>query len=346
MSNKLSFSRGLGYVGTNADQPPNWTFQERDPSQYDTNFSLGDVWLNTVTQGKWVLTKLAGTNVSKGALATWTVWGATGNGIISITGTDGVAVPGDINDKVYFDTTITGLTITSGAPGFPNTVIFGASGGGNLVTKLQGDAGAAVTADAGHTIHIESTIPALSFTDVGAPPNTLNLNFTGALPGSIMQSLTGTTPTTVYPDPATGNIQIDSAIPGFTVVEDPGNYKLTLTYAGAMPGAFVWQQVPGAAQAMVRMNGYIANNAGMTVCTLPALAAIGDTFAVTGMNNDFGWRVAQKAGQTIYFGEVTTTTGVTGYIQSTKTRDLVYIVCTNTNDSFEVVSSVGNIDYN
>lgn len=343
MSNKVSSSRGLSYVGTNADQPPNMVYSDRDPTQYDINYSLGDIWLNQTTQEVWTLVSLQGTSTSKGELATW-VHGTGAVGVVTITGTAGGAVSPDGAGNINLATTITGLAI-NGNPG-TNTLSFDAAGGGNLVTKLQGDAGAAVTADINHTIHIESTIPALSITSVGAPANTLNLNFTGTLPGSIMQSLSGTTPTTVYPDPATGNIQIDSAIPGFTVVEDPGNYKMTLTYSGGLPGAFVWQQVPGAAQAMVRMNGYIANNAGMTVCTLPALAAIGDTFAVTGMNNDFGWRIAQNAGQTIYFGEVATTTGITGYLQSTKTRDLVYLVCTNTNTDFQVVTSIGNIDYN
>lgn len=343
MSNILGGKQGTAYLGTNAHQPPNMVFSDRDPTQYDINYSLGDIWLNETAQTLWVLVSLEGTNTSKGPLATW-VHGFGASGVLTITGTAGGPISPDGIGNINLGSTIPGLQI-NGNPG-TNTLSFDSAGGGGLITQFQGDAGAPVAPDASGIIHVESIIPALSFTSVGAPANTINLKFTGTLPGSIMQSLSGTTPTIVYPDPANGNIQIASSIPGFTVVEDPVLHKLTLTYSGALPGAFIWQQVPGASQAMAKNNGYIANNAGMTVCTLPALAAIGDMFAVTGMNNDNGWRVAQNAGQTIYFGEVTTTTGIGGYIQSTKTRDLVFIVCTATNTDFQVTTSIGNINFN
>jgi hypothetical protein len=222
-----------------------------------------------------------------------------------------------------------------------HTVSFGLAGPNQtIVTNLTDHAGAAVTPDAATgSINMNCTIPSVQFS-AGPLPSQITLEFTGA-PFDIVRSLSGDTATKVYPD-ATGDIKIL----GGTAITVDDSVAGQLTINSTAPTGFVWAQVPGAAQALVAAHGYIANNAGMTVFTLPAAAAIGDTFAVTGMNNDFGWRVAQNAGQTIYFGEVVTTTGVTGYIQSTKTRDLVYIVCTNTNDSFEVVTSVGNIDYN
>ena len=36
MSNRLGGKQGTSYLGTNANQPPNWTFSNRDPNQYDT----------------------------------------------------------------------------------------------------------------------------------------------------------------------------------------------------------------------------------------------------------------------------------------------------------------------
>ena len=117
------------------------------------------------------------------------------------------------------------------------------------------------------------------------------------------------------------------------------------TFQAPAATAFVWTVIPGATQVLVANNGYIANNAGTTVFTLPATAAVGDTFRVTGKNNATGWSVAQNASQTIYFGTVATTTGVAGSLASTATRDAIEIVCVTTNNDFQVISSIGNITY-
>ena len=72
MSNKLGGKQGTAYLGTNADQPPNWVFAVKDPTQYDVNnVSLGDLWLNEVNENVWVLVSLKGIPGSHGSLATW-----------------------------------------------------------------------------------------------------------------------------------------------------------------------------------------------------------------------------------------------------------------------------------
>ena len=88
MSNRLSFGRGQAYLGTNADQPPNWNFNNRDPSVYDTqNVSIGDLWMNTIAERIWCLVSLEGSPTSKGALATWLpLGGGFGNGILLVRG--------------------------------------------------------------------------------------------------------------------------------------------------------------------------------------------------------------------------------------------------------------------
>lgn len=124
---------------------------------------------------------------------------------------------------------------------------------------------------------------------------------------------------------------------GVTISNGAGT--ITINAAG---GGLSWSTVTGTTQTAAVNNGYIANNAGVVTVTLPASAAVGDVIAVTGINNATGWKLAVASGQTIYFGSSTTTTS-TGYLQSTATRDVVYIVCTVANTSFNVVSSVGNI---
>ena len=72
MSNRLGGKQGTAYVGTNANQPPNYTFGERDPNQNDKNdVSLGDLWLNQANKTLWALVSLEGNPGSKGSLATW-----------------------------------------------------------------------------------------------------------------------------------------------------------------------------------------------------------------------------------------------------------------------------------
>lgn len=111
----------------------------------------------------------------------------------------------------------------------------------------------------------------------------------------------------------------------------------------AVGGGLTWTVVTGTSQAGVASNGYIANNAGQVVVTLPATSAVGDTIAVTGINNATGWKVAQNAGNQIFFGNVSTTAGTGGSLASAATRDVVYLVCTSTNANWQVVTSIGNI---
>jgi hypothetical protein len=56
-----------------------------------------------------------------------------------------------------------------------------------------------------------------------------------------------------------------------------------------------------------------------------------------------GWKIAQNASEVIHFGNIDTTVGVAGYIQSTLARDSVELICCVTDNEWNVVSSVGNI---
>lgn len=94
MSNRLGGLQGTAYLGTNANQPPNYTFATRDPNQNDINASLGDLWLNQANEALWVLVSLAGNSTSKGSLATWVKLESGGVGPTSSFPTDaGIAIP-------------------------------------------------------------------------------------------------------------------------------------------------------------------------------------------------------------------------------------------------------------
>lgn len=114
---------------------------------------------------------------------------------------------------------------------------------------------------------------------------------------------------------------------------------------GVGPGSSVsfWTVVTAASANMAVDTGYIANNAGTCVLTLPTTAAVGNVIRVTGINNATGWQIAQNAGQTIHFGTVNTTAGAGGSLTSSATRDSVELVCVVANTDWNVLSSVGNI---
>lgn len=152
MSNRLGGKQGTAYLGTNANQPPNWHFEDRDPNQYDTqNVSLGDLWLNQDNDSVWVLVSLAGDAVSKGALATWTLLQAGGGSgeLDSLTGDSGSAVFPDMASNINIKSGVTGLSF-AGSPG-TNTITLTSTGGiGDFVQKLTGNSGDVVEADLGN----------------------------------------------------------------------------------------------------------------------------------------------------------------------------------------------------
>lgn len=88
---------------------------------------------------------------------------------------------------------------------------------------------------------------------------------------------------------------------------------------------------------------YVANNgASLITYTLPATAAIGDTYILVGASSG-GWTVHQHAGQSINFGTSTTTTGTGGSLSSTNAFDCLVITCNTTNTGFTAYAPMGNI---
>jgi len=121
-----------------------------------------------------------------------------------------------------------------------------------------------------------------------------------------------------------------------------GNTGSAPTWGTASGGGLTWNEVTGTSQAAAINNGYICNNAGLVTVTLPSTAALGSVVRVTGKGAG-GWLIAQNAGETIYFGTSTTTTGVGGSLASSAQRDSVELVCITADNDWNVISSIGNI---
>lgn len=177
MSNKLGGKQGTAYLGTNANQPPNWTFSDRDPTQYDVNnISLGDMWLNQDSENVWILVSLSGDFSSKGSLATWSKIEAGGiNALNSLTGNTGGVVNPDINDNIN----IIGDGISIAVAGNPATNTLTISAMGGQASSFATDSGSATPS--GGVLNIiagKSTIHSGSSVSFSGSGNTVELNVT------------------------------------------------------------------------------------------------------------------------------------------------------------------------
>lgn len=139
-----------------------------------------------------------------------------------------------------------------------------------------------------------------------------------------------------------------TAIPALNVLNVFGGAGATTTGSGntitvtVNTAGFTWNTVAGTSQALVKENGYINANVALTTFTLPATAAVGDSFQIAGYGAG-GWKVAQNAGQKIYLGNATTTVGVGGSLASTNAHDCIELMCVIANTEFISLDFVGNI---
>jgi hypothetical protein len=145
------------------------------------------------------------------------------------------------------------------------------------------------------------------------------------------QVLIGSTGATPVPATITGTL-------GITVTNAAGS--ITISGGG---GGYTWTEVTGTSQAMAANSGYITNNPALCTLTLPTVAAQGTTISIAGKGAG-GWKIAQNAGQEIFFGSSATTIGVTGYLQSTQQYDSIELLCISANTQWTVLTGPqGNI---
>jgi hypothetical protein len=118
-----------------------------------------------------------------------------------------------------------------------------------------------------------------------------------------------------------------------------------LEYATPTAGAvrLPYTDVTATSQTLAADNAYGANNASQVIFTLPATAAVGSEIQIVGVGAG-GWRIAQAASQVIHYGNLDTTVGTGGRIDSSLRRDTINIKCTVANLEWTVTQNVGNQD--
>jgi hypothetical protein len=137
--------------------------------------------------------------------------------------------------------------------------------------------------------------------------------------GQILIGNSGSAPTVATLSPGTG----------INIVGGSGS--ITISAIGS--SGFAWNEVTGTSDNIAVGNAYITNNAGLVTMTLPATAAVGDTFAIVGKGAG-GWKIAQNASQIIQVGSVPTIAGTGGSVASINQYDSITLVCVTANTLF------------
>lgn len=247
----------------------------------------------------------------------------------------------------------TGITITPGA----GSITIAASGSGTAITKAinqtghgfavqdvvyyTGSAYAKAKADAAATAEVVGIVSTV--TDAN--------NFTMTLSGYI-SGLSGLTAGTIYfLSDATAGLLTATEPTTATYISKP---LLTAdsTTSGYMvnnrgkviPGssnAILWVDQTSSSVTMSAFRGYVCDNgASLITFTIPATAAIGDTFMIAG-NSSGGWKLQANTGQIVNIGSTPTSTA--GSASSQNRYDTLGIICTAANTTFSAFTLIGNL---
>ena len=112
------------------------------------------------------------------------------------------------------------------------------------------------------------------------------------------------------------------------------------TWAAPVSGAVTWTDQTTTPVTIVKSNGYFADNAGLVTFNMPATAAVGDTFYISGKGTG-GWLLRMNTGQVVNLGSSPSTSA--GSLASTNQFDSIIVVCQTANTTFNVIGVIGNI---
>lgn len=108
-----------------------------------------------------------------------------------------------------------------------------------------------------------------------------------------------------------------------------------------VPPILTWNPVTTLSETMLANNGYVTNNVGMVVLTLPAICAFGESIGVSGLGSG-GWQIAFNTGQNVVVGNQVATTTI-GTIASTNQFDQIELLCVVANTTFIARNIFGNL---
>lgn len=220
-----------------------------------------------------------------------------------------------------------------------NTLLYSSSA--SVVAALTTASSGVLITSAGGVPSISSTLPSgitLVAPVLGTPASGTLTNCTGLLVtggGTGLATLTTAYGLVAAGTTATGALQNAGTGASGQVYVSGGSSALG---AWTNPASGIPVNQTGASVTMAAGNRYICNHSGAITFTVPATAAIGDTFSIRGFSTG-GWIVQMNAGQTCYTGAANTTSA--GTITSGTIYDSITIECTVANVSFTITSGYG-----
>lgn len=245
---------------------------------------------------------------------------------------------------------ISALAAPNVNPTTVNQISIDPAANGNIVLNPNGSGTVNIDYATQYKVAIYGASGALSeVASVGSAAQVLTSNGAGANPTfQAIPAPTGTAyRTAVYS--AGGTLSEVAALGSSGQVLTSNGAGALPTYQSlpAMPsGGYTWNRITGASQTPATKNGYITDSGTLTTYTVPGTGTLGDSFIVTSFGNgSSSWRLAQSAGVQIFFGNQSTTGGVTGYLQSTGNNDVVELVYVKDSEGaqWQVIRSIGNI---
>lgn len=287
----------LSYLGVNPTTPPNFYSIDRDPNNNDwQNFTLCDLWLNTLNFNVWVLVSLEN-NQAKWVLFT----GGFGTLLMLTSNTGGPVPPLAGNINVIGD----GIGITGVGNPATNTITFSLVGAtGPAVSTLTGNTGGAVGPLTGN---INVVGDGVGITIVGVPgTHTLTASIVGGGTFGAVTGLKADDTNTAFP--LAGIINIHSASANLTTTAATAN-TVTLTLSGSVASSFptdIGTAIPSAGALTIHGGTNITTSAlgsTVTVATTGAVANsfVGDSGTATPSAGVLNVKATSTAGSSVSF---------------------------------------------
>lgn len=153
-------------------------------------------------------------------------------------------------------------------------------------------------------------------------------------PGVDVETITTPDSVVVVPD---SNNNMNFLASGISITGSGSNVTFSVSAISS------WVVVNTTSRQMANYTGYIANHPSLQVAlSLPVTASVGSMVRIVGQG-PAGWTVVQASGQTIYFGNKTSTTGLAGGLTSTNSKDCITLLCVIQDIGWQVIDSIGNI---